>query len=55
MFRRGADEFVKYVKRCHNDEEFSCPCARCKNGNVFEWKTVELHLLRSGMQDSYRF
>lgn len=55
VFRRGANEFVKYAKRCHNDEEFPCPCARCKNGKVFEWKTVELHLLRSGMQDSYRF
>ena len=55
VFRRGANEFVKYAKRCRNDEEFPCTCARCKNGKVYEWKTVELHLLRSGMQDSYRF
>ena len=40
VFRRGANEFVKYAKRCRNDEEFPCPCARCKNGKVFEWKTL---------------
>ena len=55
VFPRGANEFVKYAKRCHNDEEFMCPCARCDNGKVFEWKTVELHLLRQGIQDNYRF
>ena len=40
MFRRGANEFVKYANRCHNDEEFPCSCARCENGKVFEWKQL---------------
>ena len=36
VFREGSNEFVKYAKRCHNGEEFSCLCARCKNGKLFE-------------------
>ena len=36
LFRRGANEFMKYAKRYHNDDEFSCPCARCKNGKIYE-------------------
>lgn len=36
LFRGGANEFVKYAKRCQNDEEFSCSYVRCKNSKVFE-------------------
>ena len=55
VYVHGVREFLNFTRRSLGSEILPCPCTHCTNGKWFHFEEIELHLIKWGMEDHYKY